>query len=68
MVADGFFGGDVKCPRTELVAPGKLHPTLWSAALLADPSNLALIAVAHAEFLAAGVDVIETVGYQVRRQ
>jgi len=48
------------------VAPSKLHPTLWSAALLAEPSKLPLIAAAHAEFLGAGVDIIETVGYQVR--
>jgi S-methylmethionine-dependent homocysteine/selenocysteine methylase len=33
---------------------GRLHPTLWSAALLADPTGREALAAAHRDFAATG--------------
>lgn len=45
-----------------------LHRTLWSAGLLASDEGRALICSAHADFLRAGAQILQTVSYQATTQ
>jgi homocysteine S-methyltransferase len=47
---------------------GRLHPQLWSAALLADDSGRALIRSVHSSFLESGSRIVTTCSYQASRE